>query len=234
MDADVYDYLQMTGCVQIARDGERQPAQIMLLHESHFDIVVNHTIRFSINCTPNDLEELVVGHLYTEGIIDAHDDLISIEYDPRMCCFDVQVREPLPDADSLMCPYEPAIWDPALIFKLADGFAADSPLHRASSGTHSCRLVLDGKVVRLFEDISRHNATDKLIGYAVLHDIDLHDAIVFSSGRMPRDMVAKVVRARLGVLASKAAPTDQGVRLAREYGLVLIRYHEGKLQVFNS
>ena len=53
------------------------------------------------------------------------------------------------------------------------------------------------------EDIGRHNAVDKAVGYAVLNDIPLSGCMIFTSGRVPVDMVEKVIVAGIPVLVSK-------------------------------
>ena len=83
------------------------------------------------------------------------------------------------------------------------------------------------------EDLGRHNALDKVIGAALMQGIDLKQCALFSSGRLPTDMVAKAIRAGVPVLASKAAPTAQGIELAKKYRLTLITgVREDKLTVY--
>ena len=80
----------------------------------------------------------------------------------------------------------------------------------------------DGAVRFCCEDIGRHNALDKAIGRALLDGLDLSRCVLFSSGRIPADMMEKAIRARVPVLVSNAVPTAQAVDLARRYRVVLI------------
>ena len=57
---------------------------------------------------------------------------------------------------------------------------------------------------------------------ALMEGIDLEQCVLFSSGRIPDDMIEKAIRARVPVLASNAVPTDRAVELAREYHVTLI------------
>ncbi|WP_295999717.1 formate dehydrogenase accessory sulfurtransferase FdhD, partial [uncultured Adlercreutzia sp.] len=68
----------------------------------------------------------------------------------------------------------------------------------------------------------RHNAFDKVVGVALREGIDLRDVMVYSSGRLPVDMVMKAIRAGIPILATKAVPTDETIRLARKYRLTLL------------
>ena len=98
----------------------------------------------------------------------------------------------------------------------------DMPLYAATHGTHSCLLMHKGEILRRAEDIGRHNALDKVLGWALMQGIPLEECIVYTSGRIPVDMVMKVIRAGVPVLASKAMPTRESVLLAEEFGLSLI------------
>ena len=72
------------------------------------------------------------------------------------------------------------------------------------------------------EDIGRHNAIDKAVGYGLKEQIPLSECILYTSGRVPVDMAGKSIAAGVPILVSKQAPTAQAVELARRYGLVII------------
>ncbi len=109
------------------------------------------------------------------------------------------------------------------IFSLAEHFKADSALHKRTFGTHSAYLMERTKgLIAGFEDISRHNALDKAIGHMVSEGYDPRNCILFTTGRVPEDMVRKCAGARVPILVSKSVPTAAGVRLAGELGVKLI------------
>ena len=119
-------------------------------------------------------------------------------------------------------PVTPITWEADWIFALADHFSDGMPLHGQTWATHSCFLSQNGKLLFECEDIGRHNAMDKAIGYALRHQIDLKKCILYSSGRIPTDMILKAIRAKVPVLASKASVTREAIELAKEYKLTLI------------
>jgi FdhD protein len=77
------------------------------------------------------------------------------------------------------------------------------------------------------EDISRHNALDKIIGDAIINRIKLDGCYVVTSGRVPSDMMVKIVRAGIPLLVSRSAPTDSAIRLAKKNNVTLIGFARG-------
>lgn len=115
-----------------------------------------------------------------------------------------------------------AEWKSEWIFALANEFVSGSKIHKATQGTHSCYLSVNGEILFAGEDIGRHNAMDKVIGYAAMHGLNREACILYTTGRVPTDMVKKVIMSRIPVLVSKSVPTDAAVEMARAYNLTLI------------
>ena len=99
---------------------------------------------------------------------------------------------------------------------------AGLPLYRATRAVHSCFVLHKGEIVFACEDLGRHNALDKAVGCAVLAGLPLAECVLYTSGRVPLDMVRKAIRAGVPVLVSKSMPTVQSAELAAEYGLQLV------------
>ncbi|NYT06718.1 MAG: formate dehydrogenase accessory sulfurtransferase FdhD [Methanomicrobiales archaeon] len=95
-------------------------------------------------------------------------------------------------------------------------------LWRQTGGVHCSVLARDGEILFRASDVGRHNTVDKVIGYAVLHGIDLSSCIVGCTGRQPRDMVIKYANAGVPIVISRAASTDRGIATADELGITLI------------
>jgi FdhD protein len=102
-------------------------------------------------------------------------------------------------------------------------------IHRDIGGTHGAALFDEtGKAVTVAEDIGRHNAVDKAIGYCLLREIRLDDKILVTSGRASYEMATKAIRVGIPIAASVSAPTALAVQLAEDRGLTLIGYLRGK------
>lgn len=233
----------------IGRDGTTHTEEEPVLEEHLLNVYVNEQLTMKLICIPEHLTELVLGRLLTEGIIKSTADVESIyicEYGKRAKVVlkdshqtDFSLQERYVEETPTCCtsnhilndyfvktpeihPVTPIPWKTDWIFALADHFSNGMPLHGQTWATHSCFLSLNGKLLFECEDIGRHNAMDKAIGYALRHRIDLKHCILYSSGRIPTDMILKAIRAGVPILASKASVTKEAVELAKEYQLTLI------------
>lgn len=144
-----------------------------------------------------------------------------VELTPTSCTSNHVLNDDFRTCKTLS-PVTPATWKASWIFSLADRFAKGMPLHKETWCTHSCFLAMEDQLLFQCEDIGRHNALDKAIGYALLHGINLTRCIVYSSGRIPTDMAEKAIRAGISILSSKASPTQEAVELAGRYHLTLV------------
>jgi FdhD protein len=199
-----------------------------------------------ITCSPDNLFELTLGRLFSEGIISTKSDIDDIRFEKQSmrmfvalknsfdkvlsrtitmvstCESNKQTLSNLNSCSDLPKKVEPIPWDIETIFRLAKVFARDTPGHRTTYGLHSCYLVVGENVLFCCEDLGRHNALDKVIGHALEQGIDFRQTLVFTSGRTPVDMVSKVIRAHIPILVTKAVPTYQSVALAQSHELTLI------------
>lgn len=87
---------------------------------------------------------------------------------------------------------------------------------------HCAVLYYQGEVVFSANDIGRHNAVDKVIGYMTIHQLPPSECVLGCTGRMPQGMVAKAANAGIPVIISRAAATISGAALAERSGITLI------------
>jgi len=102
-------------------------------------------------------------------------------------------------------------------------FEATGSLHAAGLFTAS------GKLMCLREDVGRHNAVDKVLGWAATRErLPLHEHILLVSGRVSFEIVQKALMAQLPIVAAISGPSSLAIELARESGMTLIGFLRGK------
>lgn len=113
-----------------------------------------------------------------------------------------------------------------VIHNLPAALRAHQPGFAESGGLHAAALVTaDGEVEVVFEDIGRHNALDKLIGWALLNNrLPLDDRILFLSSRGSFELVQKAAMAGAPVLATVGGPSSLAIETARELQMTLVGF----------
>jgi len=105
---------------------------------------------------------------------------------------------------------------------LADAF-------RKTGGVHIAALyTAEGKLVTFMEDVGRHNAVDKVVGVGALKRLDFEECFLASSGRLTGNIISKLARMRVPVVASLTAAVSSGIEVAERTGVTLIGFVRGK------
>lgn len=127
-------------------------------------------------------------------------------------------------------------FDADMLCTLPDRLKTEQELFRRTGGLHAAALFsAKGELIVLREDIGRHNAVDKVIGWAFLRNqIPLKGHLCLVSGRGGFEIVQKSLVAGLPLLASVSAPSSLAVQVARELGMSLIGFLRGNRFVIYS
>jgi FdhD protein len=120
--------------------------------------------------------------------------------------------------------------DAEVLLRLPETLRASQAVFGRTGGLHAAALFqATGELLVVREDIGRHNAVDKVIGWALLDDrVPLGDSILLVSGRGGFEIVQKAIVAGLPVVASVSAPSSLAVQLARELRQTLIGFLRGR------
>lgn len=215
------------------------------LPEEHATVIyVNEQMAFRVVCTPELLPQLALGRLLTEGWITSAQEVEQIAVCAEGLKINVYLTHPLTARSAAAQDVSSCCTDnitlgspvklpplqtvpqmelrPEWVDTLAAAMSAGLPIYRATRAVHSCFVLHEGRILCACEDIGRHNALDKAVGQMLLQNIPLGECVLYTSGRIPVDMVRKAIRASVPVLVSKSMPTVQSLELAQEYGLQLV------------
>lgn len=199
-----------------------------VIEDSHLDFYVNDVLVDQFHCLAQDLEELALGHLVYRG---TKPNKWSVKID------DGSIRIFLEDHQSLAdepLPFNTKVSAKKIVEAMGD--LLNDPLHKATGAVHIAGLYdRDGKRLARFEDVGRHNAVDKVIGWMVKNNVTAEGKMLLCSGRLPADMVLKCVRARVEILVSKAPALMSAIGMAQRYGLTLIGFvREKRMNVYTN
>jgi FdhD protein len=228
------------------RDGSFEYTDDLVALEKKVRISVNGKEVVSLYCTPHMVKELAVGLMMTEGIIRGNwcVERMAIEYGEEILvdipaegevstegktmtsgCVGGVTFERKADVDKINDPF--TIDRNSLRYLFSD-FQARSELYKLTGCIHSAALA-DGRVIVCFaEDIGRHNAVDKVIGYALLEQIPFSGKIMLASGRISSEISSKCSRWGIPILATRTAPTNLAVEIAEKRGVTVVGFVRGK------
>ncbi len=223
-------------------DGERE---IYLAEEIQIDVILNDKLISRIMCSPHRVEELVLGYIISEGIIDR---VQSVDISRRGWKVYVNADNVNPDL-TLELRSSGCVgvsWVESEEEKISSGArfrfeyvknslsCLDALEYRKTHGYHvACLFRDDGTMITRATDVGRHNAVDRAIGSGILKKADLHRCFLTISGRISRGIAMKCVRAGIPLIATKAVFLDSAVSLAEKTDLTLISFQNDYTAVVN-
>ena len=231
---------------------EKQLAEDVIVREVPITIYFNKEEIVTILCSPNQIRELTVGFLVSEGFIKNLEDLhtighhceentIRVEGRARpgqqeilqrrimsSCCGKSRISFNFENDGSLVKVQKSKVQitlDEALYF--ANYLDHNSAIFKETGGTHNGGVGSAGKVSYVCYDIGRHNVLDKIMGQAILQGVDLSDQVLFFSGRVSSEILIKVAKMNISFLIARSAPTDMTIALAEDLNITLIGFARG-------
>ncbi len=170
-------------------------------------------------CTPADLEDLALGFLMGKGLLDPeHPPRIQVKEKPWRILAENGAAPAAPPQSPLESPWTTTLEE---VVHQAEDTMAGTPLRKESGGVHGASLRWPGGTV-IREDIARHNAVDKVVGAGIIKGVDFSRTVLFTTGRLSHEMLAKALAVGIPVVASMKYPSDLGVELAAQNKICVI------------
>jgi len=186
--------------------------------EISLKVFCNEDFCFEISCSPSALEEMVIGRLYSSGLLHNMTELRQLSIAGPAAFAEIEAKDiKLPEVAERK-------FDAARLTALSAEFLSHSQVFEKTGGVHSAAVSDGVKLLCFFEDIGRFNAVDKCIGFCLQNGIDMRQNALYTSGRIAAQMAEKTISAGFPLLVSRAAPTDKAIVLAQEKGLSLIAF----------
>ncbi len=214
--------------------------------------------------TPGNDEELALGFLRSEGLLLGREDVVDLRRPQALAppltgnVLELELRGPerayserrfaanagcgacgkasLAELEVLAAPITSDFQAPAeLLASLPERLRTAQPWFDATGGLHAAGLFdASGMLLCAREDIGRHNAVDKLVGWALARpEIDLGRTIIAVSGRLGYEIAQKAVVAGVPIVVSVGAVSSLAVEIAQRFGLALAAFTKpGELNVF--
>lgn len=217
-------------------------------------LYVNGQPLVSIMCLPIQLEELAIGFLYSERLIDSIDDVAVAEVCGSQRCIDVwlehDIDPPQFRAITSGCSggttFDDVVHEqhrvesslhvtPADVLRLMGELSEQAVLYQKTGGLHSSALAEDGSLICVAEDIGRHNTLDKIAGLCLRKRHPCGNCLLLTSGRISSEMANKAARMGAPIIVSRTSPTSLAIELADAWNITLIGYAYGNsLRVYTG
>lgn len=231
------------------KNGKAKDVKEKVVKDETITLTINGDISRSLSAIEDSLKEFAVGYLFNENMVNSMESIKKINVDGT------QIHAEIDDTllktnETVLCSDSAGGWrskiktvnpvesdfqvEASELISRIEELKDNAEIWQATGGTHVAGIVYDSEFI-VKEDVSRHVAVDKVIGYGLLHDFDLSNSYVIYSGRMPADMVIKMTRAGVPILASNAAPANSGYNIAKKGNITLVGFLRGqRCNVYNN
>ena len=239
-------------------NGRFEQKQDKIATEYPITVNLNGKELLTIVCTPEYIEDMVVGFLASERIIISNQDIEEIRLEEELGFVHVQTKRTFPFFEQLQnkryitscCGMSRqgfvfandalaakrmlqrnVVLAPKDCFELMEKMNKKADLFKQTGGVHIAALCDSQNFMLTRMDIGRHNALDKIYGYCLKNDITVKDKVIVFSGRISSEILLKVAKIGCEVVLSKSAPTELALSLADELGITAVGFIRG--QSFN-
>lgn len=232
------------------RDGAWSSIEDNIASEYALTIFVNDNELATIVCTPTHVEELVYGFLASEGIIARREQVAEVQISRFMGTARVKTTHAVTfnqafynkryiasccgkgrqsfyfhnDAVTAKHVDDDVTLTPPQVFSVLDAMDEQATLFHETGGVHMAALCRGDEFLLARTDIGRHNALDKMYGYAIINELSLAGTVIAFSGRISSEVLLKVAKIGVGIVVARSAPTALAIDMATELGITAVGF----------
>jgi FdhD protein len=233
------------------KDGRMEEVEDSIVTEVPITVKVNEQELVTMVCTPEYIEDMVIGFLASEGIIKNIQDIEKIWLQDKEGYVHVKTKKINPFYQSFQSKryitsccgmsrqgfvfVNDALTakkmndihvriTPEDCFELMKKMQDNAEIFQQTGGVHNAALCDVNGLILSRIDIGRHNALDKIYGFCLKNDITIKDKIIVFSGRISSEILLKVAKIGCEMILSKSAPTELALELAEDLGITSIGF----------
>ncbi|RQW75765.1 formate dehydrogenase accessory sulfurtransferase FdhD [Lysinibacillus composti] len=223
----------------------------LVVTEYAVTVKINQQEFVTMVCTPEYVEDMVMGYLASERIIRSFEDIEDIWYQEKEGFVHINTKQVNPLYQQMqnkrfitsccgMSRQGFVFANDALVskkmddihvrittddcFRLMRDMQDSAVTFQETGGVHNAALCDVNGIVLSRMDIGRHNALDKIYGYCLRNNISMQDKIIVFSGRISSEILMKVSKIGCEIVLSKSAPTELALQLAEQLGITTVGF----------
>lgn len=232
-------------------NGQVETVEDVIVTEYPVTVKINQEEFVTMVCTPEHIEDMVIGYLASENIIRKFEDIEDISIQEKDGFVHVKTKKVNPYYhkfqnkryitsccgmsrqgfvfvnDALTAKKMDQVRvqvTPEDCFRLMNDMQNSAVTFQQTGGVHNASLCdINGTILSRM-DIGRHNALDKIYGYCLRNDISIGDKVLVFSGRISSEILLKVAKIGCEIVLSKSAPTELALQLAEQLGITTVGF----------
>jgi len=216
------------------KNSERKQTEDHLTNEVTLKVSINSEETLIFPCSGDYVNEMITGYLYTKGYISTIGDIRSLDYlmEERKASVSLEKSKSLINGfagnGGIQLPT-------SQVLEFMDTFSNLSEQFKMTGAVHTAAMANQSGIQKHFDDIGRHNAIDKLIGYGVTNNEPFSDKCLLLTCRMSQSIISKVITAGFPMVVSTSPPSDQALEMARENNIAMAGFARGnRMNIYNG
>ena len=230
-------------------NGILEPKAIHLAKEVPYTLFLNDREILSISTLPSHLRELFIGFLVSEGVLRKREEIkeCHVDHDSKLVRIELNVpRKRLAQVERkgmltsgcaggmvfsvqtaskpMQERREPMHIPSSSVLKRMHELDTFSGLYSITRGVHAAAVASTSETLATLEDLGRHNAIDKIVGYCFLNQIETQDKLLLTTGRITSEVLVKAARSCFPIVISRSSASALAVAMAKQSQIDVITY----------